>query len=201
MLEARLVFVDIDTQRDFLEPAGALYIAGSGAIILNLARLTQFALSHQVQVLATACSHQPDDPELKRFPAHCMRETTGEKRVTATDVAGSVVLAIGKRFWGELPPHLTVQKREIDFFSRADAAELISHYNRALPTFVVYGVATDYCVSAAVKGLLSSGCRVAIVADAVRPIDAAIEPAVLTELVNRGAFLTITDVVCRALAP
>jgi len=200
MLEGRLVFVDIDTQRDFLEPAGALFIAGSDAIISNLGRLTQFALTHQVPILATACCHEPDDPELKRFPAHCMSGTTGEKRVAATAAAESVILAIGERLTGEIPPHLTVQKREIDVFSRPDAAELIAHYNQARPTFVVYGVATDYCVSAAVTGLLSSGCRVAIVADAVRPVDAAIEPAVLTELVHRGALLTITDVVCRLRA-
>ena len=174
-----------------------------------------------------------------------MRGTAGETRITATAVASSVVLAVGKRLfdcfsetsssdarirrspdgagsyneatpdvvhvgWGSvprspgggpaelagLPLHLTVQKREIDVFSRPDTAELISLYNKGAPTFVVYGVATDYCVSAAVKGLLSLSCRVAIVADAVRPIDAAIEPAVLTDLVNRGACLTITDVVC-----
>ncbi len=201
MLEGPLVFVDIDTQRDFLEPAGALFIAGSGAIIANLGRLTQFALGHQVPILATACCHEPDDPELKRFPAHCMRGSSGEKRVGATAVAGSVVLAVGERLMGEVPLHLTVQKREIDVFSRPDAAELFARYNQGRPTFVVYGVATDYCVSAAVMGLLSSSCRVAIVADAIQAIDAAIEPAVLTELVNRGAFLTITDVVCRLRAP
>ncbi len=201
MLEGPLVFVDIDTQRDFLEPAGALFIAGSGAIIANLGRLTQFALGHQVPILATACCHDPDDPELKRFPAHCMRGSSGEKRVGATAVAGSVVLAVGERLMGEVPLHLTVQKREIDVFSRPDAAELFARYNQGRPTFVVYGVATDYCVSAAVMGLLSSSCRVAIVADAIQAIDAAIEPAVLTELVNRGAFLTITDVVCRLRAP
>ncbi|MGO9462746.1 MAG: cysteine hydrolase family protein [Isosphaeraceae bacterium] len=197
MPEGRLVFVDIDTQRDFLEPAGALSIPGSDAIIANLGRLTQFALGHQIPILATACCHEPDDPELKRFPAHCMRGSTGEKRLAATDVAGSVVLAVGERLTGEIPLHLTVQKREIDVFTRPDFAELIARYNQARPTFVVYGVATDYCVSAAVIGLLNAGCRVAIVADAIRAIDVAMEPAVLTELVNRGALLTITDVICR----
>jgi nicotinamidase/pyrazinamidase len=200
MLAGRLVFVDIDTQRDFLDASGAVYIAGSEAILGSLGRLTQFALSHQVPILATACSHEPDDPELKRFPAHCMSGTTGEKRVAATAVAGSVILAIGERLTGEIPPHLTVQKREIDVFSRPDAGELIARYNQARPTFVVYGVATDYCVSAAVTGLLNAGCRVAIVADAIRAIDAAVEPAVLTALVNRGALLTLTDVVCRLRA-
>ncbi len=196
MLEGRLVFVDIDTQRDFLEPAGALYIAGSGAIIANLNRLTQFALSHQFPILATACSHGPDDPELKRFPAHCLSGTAGEKRIAATAVVPSVVLAIGERLTGEIPPHLTLQKREIDIFSRPDASDLFARYNQARPTFVVYGVATDYCVSAAVVGLLNSGCQVAIVADAIRAIDVENEPAVLSEMVTRGAFLTITNVVC-----
>ena len=42
MLDGPLRFVDVDTQRDFLEPDGALFIAGSGAIRPNLARLTRF---------------------------------------------------------------------------------------------------------------------------------------------------------------
>jgi len=197
MLAGRLVFVDIDTQRDFLEPTGALFITGAEAIIANLGRLTQFALGHQIPILATACSHTAGDPELERFRAHCVSGGTGERRVPATAVTGSVVLGIAERLTGEIPPHLTVQKREIDLFSRPDAAELIGRYNQARPTFVVYGVATDYCVSAAVTGLLNAGCRVAIVADAIRAIDAAAEPAVLTELVKQGAVLTITEVVCR----
>jgi hypothetical protein len=53
-------------------------------------------------------------------------------------------------------------------------------------------------VNAAAVGLLSSGCRVAIVADAVRPIDSAIERAVFADLVKRGAFMTVTEVVCRS---
>lgn len=196
MLADSFAFVDIDTQRDFLEPTGALYVAGSDAIIPNLRRLTQFAVSHQIPILATACSHRLDDPELERFPPHCLSGTIGETRVAATSVAGSVVLGVVERWSGEIPPHLTVQKRDIDVFSRPDAAELVSRYNQGSRTFVVYGVATDYCVCAAVKGFLSSGCRVAIVADAIRPIDPTIEPAVLTELVKLGAVLTVTDAVC-----
>src|SRR5262249_23111851 len=41
MLERPLVFLDIDTQRDFLEPSGALYVAGSRAILVNLEQLTR----------------------------------------------------------------------------------------------------------------------------------------------------------------
>ena len=39
MLEGPLVFVDIDTQRDFLEPTGALYVPGSAEILAQLGRL------------------------------------------------------------------------------------------------------------------------------------------------------------------
>jgi nicotinamidase/pyrazinamidase len=154
-------------------------------------------VSHRVPILATACSHHADDPELKRFPPHCMSGTHGERRVPATYVAGSVVLGAGERLSEEIPPHLTVRKCEIDVFSRPDAVEIIARYNEHRPTFVVYGVTTDYCVCAAVKGLLNSGCRVAIVADAIRAIDVTVEPAVLSELVKQGAGLTVTDVICR----
>ena len=77
---------------------------------------------------------------------------------------------------GDLPAHLTLNKKEFDVFSRPDADDLVARYNEREPTFVVYGVATDYCVRAAVDGLLARRCRVAVVADAVRAIDPRKEP-------------------------
>ena len=38
MIDGPLVFVDVDTQRDFLDPAGALFIPGSEVILAKLAR-------------------------------------------------------------------------------------------------------------------------------------------------------------------
>ena len=55
MLDGPLVFVDIDTQRDFLEPSGGLFIPGSEPILAQLGRLTDFARRHGVPVLASAC--------------------------------------------------------------------------------------------------------------------------------------------------
>jgi nicotinamidase/pyrazinamidase len=201
MLEGPLVFVDIDTQRDFLEPSGALFVPDSTEIIPNLARLTEFAIAHEIPILATACAHLPDDPELSRFPPHCMAGTRGQERVEATAHPESLVLDGDDRLDGDPPRHLTLLKRELDIFSRPDAADLIARYNQDQPTFVVYGVATDYCVLAAVNGLLERRCRVAIVADAVRAIDPAVEAELLSGWARRGVLLTVTNVVCRGAAP
>ena len=190
------MFVDIDTQRDFLEPTGAS-TSGIDRDSLQPARLTEFARRHHVPILATTCAHHPDDPELTQFPPHCMAGTRGQELVAETFCPDSVVLDAGERLSGELPLHLTLQKRDLDVFSRPDADELIARYNQDQPTFVVYGVATDYCVRAAVEGLLQRHCRVAIVVDAVRAIDAAAEADILTDFARRGALLTVTEVVCR----
>jgi nicotinamidase/pyrazinamidase len=197
MLEAPLVFVDIDTQCDFLEPTGALYVAGSQEILPNLERLTRYAESQRIPILATACSHSTNDPELARLPPHCMVGTDGQKRVAATARPDSRILGWDQRLTGELPMHLTLEKREFDVFSRPDADGLIDRYNSQGPTFVVYGVATDYCVRAAVEGLLARGCRVAVVVDAVRAIDPAVEAELLNEWSRRGVLLVMTEVLCR----
>jgi nicotinamidase/pyrazinamidase len=197
MLEGPLVFVDIDTQRDFLEPSGALYVPGSREILPNLGRLTHFAQTHQIRILATACAHSAEDPELKQFPPHCMAGSDGQKRVAETAALDSIILAPADRLTGPLPTHLTLNKQEFDVFSRPDADGLIARYNESGPTFVVYGVATDYCVRAAVEGLLARHCRVAIVADAVRAIDLAAEAELMTAWSRRGVLLTMTELVCR----
>src|SRR4051794_39199159 len=133
MLDGPLVFVDIDTQRDFLDPAGALFVPGSEAILTNLARLTEFARTRRIPVLATACAHSADDPELKQFPSHCLVGTAGQTRVPATAWPGGEVLTPDALHFGDLPHHLTIEKRALDVFSHPDADRLIGLYRRPHP--------------------------------------------------------------------
>jgi nicotinamidase/pyrazinamidase len=196
MLEGPLVFVDIDTQRDFLEPTGALYVGGGVEILSQLARLSRYAREHDIPVLATACAHRPDDPELERFPPHCMIGSAGQERIDATRPAETLAIGEDDEPTGPLPGHVTIQKREIDFFTSSHADFIIRQLDVRRPTFVVYGVATDYCVAAAVEGLLARKCRVALVVDAIRAIDRDAEADRLTDFTRRGVLLTLTDVVC-----
>jgi nicotinamidase/pyrazinamidase len=196
MLDGPLVFVDVDTQRDFLEPDGALFIVGSGAIRPNLARLTRFALDHGIPILATACAHLAGDLEFASFRPHCLIGTPGQGRVAETAVQGGPTFEPNAPLPEPIPPHLTIPKHEYDVFSNPDASRLVDHYAKDNPTFVVYGVATDYCVKCAVEGLLNRGKKVALVVDAIRPVDPVTEAGLLTEFANRGALLTLADVVC-----
>ncbi len=196
MLDGPQVFVDIDTQRDFLEPEGALFVPGSNLIVPNLARLTNYALERGIPVLATACAHTPDDPELQHFPPHCLIGTRGQERVAATCRADSRVLGSTQALEGDIPPHLTLEKRELDLFAHPHAEAILARYQVTHPVFVVYGVATDYCVKAAVEGLLARDCRVALVVDAIRAIDSEAEANLLTSFATKGVLLTLTDLVC-----
>jgi nicotinamidase/pyrazinamidase len=197
MLEGPLVFIDIDTQRDFLESTGALYVTGSEAIVANLGKLTEYARKHDIPIFATTCAHRADDPEFRLFPPHCLVGTQGQENINETAWSGTVYLPESD-FPDKPPPHLTIEKSDYDLFSHPGADRLVTLYDRDRPTFVVYGVATDYCVKAAVEGLLDRGCRVAIVVDAIRAIDPKAEERLLTDFARRGALLTLTEVVCGA---
>jgi nicotinamidase/pyrazinamidase len=201
MLTGPLVFVDVDTQRDFLEPDGALFVLGSQGIRPNLARLTQFARTHHIPVLATACAHTLDQPDPEPFPPHCLVGTPGQQRIAETEWPGTMVVPHNEPYSGPCPVHLTIEKQCYDVFRHPCIDQILARYTASYPTFVVYGVATGYCVKATVLGLLARSQQVAIVADAIRAVDQAREADELTNLVERGASLVLTDVVCDVKAP
>ncbi len=196
MLERPLVFVDVDTQRDFLEPDGALFITGSELIRPNLARLTRFAREAGLPVLATACAHAEGDPEFAVFPPHCLIGTRGQQRIEETAWPAGQIFNSDDPLPESALPYLTIQKQEYDVFSVPQMNRILEIYSEETPTFVVYGVATDYCVKCAVEGLLARGKKVALVVDAIRAVDPSTEAELLTRFARAGALLTITDVVC-----
>jgi nicotinamidase/pyrazinamidase len=195
MADHTLVFVDVDTQRDFLAPSGSLFIGGSTAILANLARLTRAARERSIPVIATACCHTLDEVDPEPFPPHCLAGTEGQHRIEETDWPGGTVLSPDATLANpdHLPTHLTLEKTRYDVFSRPDASAILSLYARGRPTFVVYGVATDYCVRAVVLGLRELGHEVEVVVDAVWAIDAEHEADQFADFVAHGAALTLTD--------
>ena len=190
------VFVDIDTQRDFLDPDGTLFIPGSGAILANLAKLTSAARDRGIPVLATACAHTLDEPDPEPFPPHCLVGTEGQGRIPQTEWPGGRTLKVGETLGdAPRPAHLTIEKSRYDVFSRPDAGATFARYAEGGATFVAYGVATDYCVRAVVLGLRRLGHPVAVVADAVWAIDQGDEPRQFADFASAGAVLTLADVV------
>src|SRR5260370_28672211 len=86
-----VIFWDEDTQRDFMEPDGKLYVPNAEHIVPNLEHLTQCARDRGIQIVAIMCDHTEADPEISSqpdfqttFPPHCMRGTAGQERIPAT---------------------------------------------------------------------------------------------------------------------
>jgi nicotinamidase/pyrazinamidase len=136
-------------------------------------------------------THTPDDPEFAAygFPAHCVRGTAGWAKVEATrQAAPCPVKADGP----EVAAHreLLFHKATFDVFDNPLFSQAL---RRLAPTqAIVFGVATDYCVKAAVLGLLAAGVPVILVKDAIAAVTADTGEAALAEMVAAGAKLMST---------
>ena len=162
-------FVDVDNQLDFLYPAGSLYVPGAELLLPAFTRLTQFAKSHQVQILSTADAHSEDDAEFKTWKPHCVAGTNGQQKAT---LLGSSLQVIPSTPGAPTPSdaaQIVIEKQHTDCFTNPNLEPLLTKI--AADRYVVYGVVTEICVSHALFGLLKTGSRVELVTDAVRHLN------------------------------
>ncbi len=75
-----MVFFDVDTQIDFLYPAGALYVPGAETIVDRVAELNRWADSHGICVISTMDAHTEDDPEFRTWPPRNVAGTAGQQK-------------------------------------------------------------------------------------------------------------------------
>jgi nicotinamidase/pyrazinamidase len=163
----KAVFFDIDTQLDFLYPAGALYVPGAERIVGTIARLNAYAVSQGIPLVSTMDAHVEDDAEFRAWPPHCVAGALGQRKPAATLPARTAMVRNAARAdLGLDAPHIVVEKQSVDAFSNPQFAPLVEAL--APDRCVVYGVALDVCVRNAAFGLLRMGKRVEIVEDAVR---------------------------------
>jgi len=202
MLSKDYIFWEVDVQRDFVLPGGRLYVPGAEKLLPNIRRLTNAARQGKVFLVSHGDFHEPDDPEFKTFPPHCVKGTSGSELVPEA-VTESVVRVPNKPD-AKLPRDLykyqqvLLEKQTLSIFESRHADALVEKLG-SQPEFVVFGVVTEYCVSFAVKGLLERGRRVAVVTDAIETLRKDEGEKAVAEFVRLGARLTTTGEVLARL--
>ena len=177
----KTVFFDIDSQLDFLFPAGALYVPRAERIVPAIARLNRFAAAHGIPVVSTTDAHAENDPEFSVWPPHCIAGTWGQHKAAPTLVDGT--------------SQIIVEKQTVDVFLSPNLVRVVERLNG--DRYVVYGVVTEICVLSAVRGLLRTGKPVTLVTDAVEALTAEGSARALEEVLAGGATLATVSEICR----
>jgi nicotinamidase/pyrazinamidase len=189
-----IVFVDVDTQFDFMDPAGALYVPGAETLVPNLERLLAYAQERGIPVLASVDAHHRDDSEFEIFPPHCVAGTPGQAKIAATLHPAAVTLPNQVVATDVLAQHaLVLEKTVFDMFGNPNTDRVLEAWQAS--QYVVFGVATDYCVKAAALGLRQRQYAVSLVIDAIKPVTPEGEATALAELEAAGvSFVTTAEI-------
>jgi len=193
----RLVFLDVDTQVDFMSPTGRLYVPHAEEIIPNLAKLMLWARDHRIPIISSADAHAPDDPEFAQWPPHCVVGTPGQRRIPETFFPDAVIVEdlpgafqASKEWVGQI----IVEKPGYAVSANVNFDAILASLGQS--RFVVFGVATEYCVLSDVLALRKRNQPVALVRDAIKPITEEGGRKAIEEMVAEGVQLVTTAAVC-----
>lgn len=194
----KTIFIDIDTQNDFILNGGAL-TAKAEDIIPALRRITEFAASNGIPILASQDTHTPDDPEFADFPPHCVKGTKGYAKINETTLPAAIRISMKPEAhdWKEETDshkQMIFEKNNLDIFTNPNFEKAVME--SGADKYVVYGIATEYCVKIVVMGLLKRGKKTAVVTDVIKAIDKTAGKTALDEMAAAGAQLvTIKDII------
>lgn len=196
------IFWEVDVQADFMLPGGRLYVPGAEKLLPNIRKLTDAARRGEVFLVSHGDFHPANDPEFKQFPPHCLKGTAGAELVPEALTDNFVRVENDAK--AKLPEDLSkyqqiiLEKQTLDIFETHHANDLVERLGNAAD-FVVFGVATEYCVSCAVKGLLKRKRRVAVVRDAIETLAPEVGNRTLAEFQRLGATLVTTNEILHKL--
>ena len=173
------VLWDVDTQVDFVHSDGKLAVPGAEAAIPAMRMLVEWARTEGIPHVASADDHELTDDEISEapdysttYPPHCLRGTRGSAKIAETAQADPVPLGLtdvpGRFFRGR---EFLLLKKHFDVFTNPNADRLLAALDP--DEVIVFGVATDVCDDAAIRGLLARGRAVRFVTDASRGLDEA----------------------------
>jgi len=177
------LFWNVDTQEDFIDQAGKLYVQGAEQIRPMLKQITDFAKQAELRVVNTCDYHHINSYEISAFPdfvttfpQHCLAGTSGADFISETQpelpllIDWDSELALFAEF--DDPKryrNLVVRKDAFDVFAGNPNVEKMVQILNPGKVFI-YGVTTNICVDKAVMGLSQRGIQVYVFMDAIKEL-------------------------------
>ena len=179
----KTVFWNVDTQVDFMNENGKLYVPNAENIKVTLSNITNFANVNNIRVVNTMDWHYEDSEEIsdepnysETFPPHCIIGTEGCEFIEETKPHDpyiydwSVNLEITN-----LPSNrnLIIRKDKFDVFQgNLNTKKIVKCLkNGGIERIYVYGVAGDVCVAYAVENLIELGFEVVLISNAISALN------------------------------
>lgn len=205
------LYIDIDTQIDFMSEAGALYVPGAAKIVPNIKALLEKAITDPTGILIGSLdAHEFYSAEFQEnggaFPRHCVRGTVGQLKLPELTPERMLIFSHSdswmRNHYNEIyrankgAQGYYFEKDEFSLFSNPGADELISEFvvpeGIKAAEVLIFGVATDFCVRDAAFSFAHRGYKTAVVRDAIAGVEPAAVDDTLHEFWKRGIQLVWT---------
>jgi nicotinamidase-related amidase len=197
------VVVDINTQRDFCEPAGAFPVTNVHDLIPQLRHMIAWTKRNFAPVVSSIESHRPFELSDSGYPIHCVDGSGGQRKL------GFTIFPL--HAWVEADNTLTVpmdlfgcyqqvifRKRTDDLLGNPKADRLLSQL--PVQEYILFGTGLECSVKTLALALMTRGKRVTVVVDACGYWNRATADLALRKISAKGARLvTVCELLSRKL--
>ncbi len=187
----RSLFV-VDMTNDFVKQEyehegrryeGALVAPLAVHIIDLIARLVDQALENRVPVFYLEDEHEPDDPEFRDWPVHCVRGTPGA--LTVEELRRSHELAE------------RIPKTTYNAFTNPELPKRLEAHG--IDQVYITGLVEEVCIKENTLGALDYGLEASVVVDATVPFSKHAGYRALREIEEKGARIIDLETALREL--
>src|SRR5438128_5691971 len=167
-----------------MEPSGKLYVPNANQVAPAMEQLVDAARAGGIVHVASADDHELTDPEIadkpdfrNTYPPHCLRGTRGAEKILETKQRDPLPLSLTPYPPGLVPDllrgrrEILLLKKNFNVFTNPNCDSLLDALDP--DEIVVFGVATDVCDDAAIRGFLQRGRRVVFFEEAARGLGGA----------------------------
>ncbi len=190
------VFLDVNTQNDFLMSNGACPVANRETLVPLLRRTVAWAKRNHVPVVSSMDCHRAGEFRNTRLPQHCLDGTVGQSKVEFTlfgsyvKVEGDNTLAVPIDLFRR-HQQVIFRKRTADFFLNPKADRFVTQLPAA--EYVIAGLGLEGSIKAIALGLVARNKRVTVIVDASGYFDASDADLALRQMGAKGVTVTTVD--------
>jgi len=198
------VLVDVNTQIDFCDHAGATPVRNIPELIPALRRIVAWAKRNSVPVISSLESHRPMELSDSGTPICCVDGTSGQHKLPFTVFPARTNIEVDNTF--AVPYDLFKKYQQAIFRKRSSDLLLNPKADRLLTQlpvreYLLFGAGLEGSVKSIALALMARGKPVVIVVDACGYWDPNMAELALRQLSAKGAQLVSVDqVLARRLA-